>query len=148
MSADDSVSAVADPFDLDRFVTAQEPVYATVVAELRAGAKRGHWIWFIFPQMRGLGRSATAHRFGITSRDEAAAYLAHPVLGPRLRECAALLCEHADRSATQILGHPDDMKVCSSMTLFAHAGHDAVFRDVLDAFYGGRDDPATLELLD
>ena len=148
VTADDSVSAVADPFDLDRFVTAQEPVYATVVAELRAGAKRGHWIWFIFPQMRGLGRSATAHRFGITSSDEATAYLAHPVLGPRLRECAGLLCEHAGRSATQILGYPDDLKVRSSMTLFAHAGDDAVFREVLDTFYGGRDDPATLELLD
>jgi len=143
-TADDPV---ADPFDLARFVTAQEPVYATVLDELRAGAKRSHWIWFIFPQLRGLGRSSTAQHFGIASRDEATAYLAHPVLGSRLRECAGLLCEHAGRSATQILGYPDDLKVRSSMTLFNHVGHDPVFGQVLDAFYDGRDDPATLELL-
>jgi uncharacterized protein (DUF1810 family) len=136
-----------DPFDLDRFVAAQDAVYATVLAELRAGAKRSHWIWFVFPQVRGLGRSGTAHRYGISSLDEARAYLAHPVLGPRLRECAALLATHAGRSATEILGHPDDLKVRSSMTLFARAADDPVFGQVLDAFYDGQEDPATLEML-
>ena len=136
-----------DPFDLGRFVTAQDRVYETVLAELRAGAKRSHWIWFVFPQLRGLGRSSTAQHYGIASADEAAAYLAHPVLGRRLRECAALLNTHADRSATEILGYPDDLKVRSSMTLFARVGQDPVFREVLDAFYDGADDPATLDLL-
>jgi uncharacterized protein (DUF1810 family) len=136
-----------DPFELDRFVEAQSPVYPTVLAELRAGAKRSHWIWFIFPQLRGLGRSATAHRFGISSLAEAKAYLDHPILGPRLRECAALLVAAEGRSASEILGYPDDLKFCSSMTLFARAGDDPVFRAVLDIFYGGQEDPATLELL-
>ncbi|OAN35773.1 DUF1810 domain-containing protein [Mycolicibacterium iranicum] len=136
------------PFDLDRFVGAQEGVYASALAELKAGSKRSHWIWFIFPQLRGLGRSSTAQRFGIESLDEARAYLAHPVLGPRLRECAEVLATHAGRSATEILGYPDDLKVRSSMTLFARATDDsAPFRAVLDAFYGGDDDPATLDLL-
>lgn len=136
-----------DPFELDRFVEAQGRVYPTVLAELRAGAKRSHWIWFIFPQLRGLGRSATAHRFGIASLAEAKAYLEHPVLGPRLRECAALLVAVEGRSASEILGYPDDLKVCSSMTLFARAGDDLVFRAVLDKFYDGQEDPATLELV-
>jgi uncharacterized protein (DUF1810 family) len=135
-------------FDLDRFVEAQDRVYPTVLAELRAGAKRSHWIWFIFPQLQGLGRSATAQHYGIASLAEAAAYLEHPVLGPRLRECASLLAAHEGRSATDILGYPDDLKVRSSMTLFARAGDDPVFRAVLEAFYGGAEDPATLELLD
>ncbi len=137
-----------DPFDLDRFVEAQARVYPTVLAELRAGAKRSHWIWFVFPQLRGLGRSATAQRFGISSLAEARAYLDHPVLGPRLRECAGLLVAVEGRSAGEILGYPDDLKVRSSMTLFARAGEDRVFRAVLDAFYGGQEDPATLALLD
>lgn len=136
-----------DPFDLDRFVEAQGRVYPTVLAELRAGAKRSHWIWFVFPQLRGLGHSATAHRFGISSLDEAKAYLDHPVLGPRLRECAALLAGVENRSARQILGYPDDLKVRSSMTLFARAGDDRVFREVLDTLYDGQEDPATVALL-
>lgn len=137
-----------ETFDLDRFVAAQDGVYDTVLAELRAGSKRTHWIWFVFPQVRGLGRSSTAQHYGITSPDEARAYLAHPVLGPRLRECARLLATHTGRSATQILGYPDDLKVRSSMTLFARAADDpADFRAVLDAFYGGEEDPATLDLL-
>lgn len=136
-----------DPYDLQRFVSAQDRVYATVLAELRAGAKRTHWIWFVFPQLRGLGRSATAHRYGIASADEARAYLAHPVLGARLRECAELLLAHQGRSATDIFGYPDDLKVRSSMTLFARAGtDDTVFGAVLDAFYDG-EDPVTVELL-
>lgn len=136
-----------DPFDLGRFVEAQDRVYPTVLTELRAGAKRSHWIWFVFPQMRGLGHSATAHRFGISSLAEAVAYLEHPVLGSRLRECAGLLLAVEGRAATEILGHPDDLKVRSSMTLFDRAGRDPVFRVVLDTFYDGLEDPATLELL-
>jgi uncharacterized protein (DUF1810 family) len=137
-----------DPFDLDRFVEAQNRTYPTVLNELRAGAKRSHWIWFIFPQLQGLGHSATAQRYGISSLAEATAYLDHPVLGPRLRECAALLAATEGRSAREILGYPDDLKVRSSMTLFARAGSDDVFRRVLDAFYDGQEDPATLALLD
>ena len=140
-----------DPFDLARFVEAQDGVYPTVLAELRDGAKRSHWIWFVFPQLKGLGRSGTAQTYGITSLAEAKAYLAHPVLGPRLRECAELLAAHTAHSATQILGHPDDLKVRSSMTLFARAapGDDAApFRRILDGFYDGQEDSATVELLE
>lgn len=147
MAVDNSPAAGGDPFDLDRFVEAQQHVYPTVLSELRAGAKRSHWIWFVFPQLRGLGHSATAHRFGIASLAEAKAYLEHPLLGPRLRECAGLLLTAQGRSATEILGCPDDLKVCSSMTLFAHAGGEPVFPAVLQAFYGGREDIATLQLL-
>ena len=136
-----------DPFDLQRFVDAQDGVYPTVLDDLRAGIKHSHWIWFVFPQLRGLGHSPTAHHFGIASLAEATAFLEHEVLGPRLRECAQLLLAVQDRSAREILGHPDDLKVRSSMTLFARAGEDAVFRDVLDAFYDGQDDPATLQML-
>lgn len=141
----------ADPFDLRRFVDAQDGVYATVLAELRNGAKRSHWIWFVFPQLRGLGRSPTAVRFGITSIDEARAYLSHPVLGPRLRECTRLVARIDGRSVDEIFGWPDNLKVRSSMTLFARATDDpdiqADFRAVLDKFYNGEDDPATVELL-
>ncbi|MGB3354482.1 MAG: DUF1810 domain-containing protein [Mycobacterium sp.] len=140
-------SKSTDPFDLGRFVEAQDRVYPTVLDELRAGTKRSHWIWFVFPQLRGLGHSATAHKFGIASTAEARAYLDHPVLGPRLRDCAATLLTQAGRTAHEIFGYPDDLKVRSSMTLFAQAGEDPVFGMVLDAFYGGTHDPATLELL-
>jgi uncharacterized protein (DUF1810 family) len=137
-----------DPFDLHRFVDAQDGVYDSVLAELRQGAKRSHWIWFVFPQLRGLGRSPTAARFGISSLAEARAYLGHPVLGARLRECARLLAAIEGRTVDQIFGWPDNLKVRSSMTLFAHAtGDDAEFRAVLQKFYDGREDPATVELL-
>jgi uncharacterized protein (DUF1810 family) len=140
-----------DQFDLQRFVEAQEPVYDTVLAELRNGAKRSHWIWFVFPQLRGLGRSPTAHHYGIASLDEARAYLAHPVLGSRLRECTRLVAAIDGRSVDAIFGSPDNLKVRSSMTLFAHAAGDgdlaADFRAVLDKFYDGQEDPATVELL-
>jgi uncharacterized protein (DUF1810 family) len=137
-----------DPFELLRFVAAQHGVYDTVVDELRTGRKRSHWIWFIFPQLRGLGRSPTAMRFGIASLDEARAYVAHPVLGPRLRECARLVARIDGRSADEIFGWPDNLKVRSSMTLFARATDDnEEFRAVLDRFYDGEDDPATVELL-
>jgi uncharacterized protein (DUF1810 family) len=116
---------VSDPFDLQRFVDAQNPVYAQVRAELCNGRKEGHWIWFIFPQLRGLGHSPMATAFGITSRQEAEAYLNHPVLGLRLRECTRLVNLAKERSITQILGYPDDLKFRSSMTLFAHVASDA-----------------------
>ena len=138
----------ADPFDLHRFVDAQQRVYATVLAELRAGAKRSHWIWFVFPQLRGLGRSATAQHYGISTLDEARTYLAHPVLGSRLRECTELVAAIDGRSVDEIFGWPDNLKVRSSMTLFARATDDnAVFRAVLDKYYDGEEDSATVELL-
>jgi uncharacterized protein (DUF1810 family) len=137
-----------DPFDLDRFVEAQQRVYPTVLAELRAGAKRSHWIWFVFPQLQVLGRSPTAIRYGITSLAEARAYLDHDVLGPRLRECARLIAGIQGSSADDIFGWPDNLKVCSSMTLFARATDDnADFRAVLDRFYDGVEDALTVEQL-
>jgi uncharacterized protein (DUF1810 family) len=138
----------ADRYDLQRFVDAQDRVYDTVLAELRGGRKRSHWIWFVFPQLRGLGHSPTAVHFGISSLDEARAYLAHPVLGPRLRECARLVARIDSRSADEIFGWPDNLKVRSSMTLFARAtDDDSEFRAVLERCYTGEDDPATIERL-
>lgn len=135
-------------FDLERFVRAQEPVYATVLAELRAGHKRSHWMWFIFPQLAGLGRSEMAQRYAIASGDEAAAYLAHPVLGARLRECAAIVAQQDELSAEEIFGHPDDLKFRSSMTLFADVAPDeAVFQDCIDRYFDGEPDDATLARL-
>ena len=141
--------AVVDaPYDLQRFVNAQNPVYENVRAELRAGQKRSHWMWFIFPQLLGLGHSAMAETFGIASRQEAAAYLDHPVLGPRLRECTRLVNRVEHRSISQILGYPDDLKFRSSMTLFASVASDAqVFDDALEKYFGGEPDPLTLERL-
>jgi uncharacterized protein (DUF1810 family) len=137
-----------DPYDLQRFVDAQEHIYSTVTAELAAGRKRSHWMWFVFPQLRGLGSSPTAVRFGISSADEARAYLAHDLLGSRLRECARLVARIDGRSVRDVFGWPDDMKLRSSMTLFAHAaGDNADFVAVLDKFYGGEEDPATLARL-
>jgi uncharacterized protein (DUF1810 family) len=132
--------------DLERFVEAQAAVYASVVDELRAGRKTGHWIWFVFPQVAGLGRSWMSERYAIWSLAEARAYLAHPVLGRRLRECAGLLLAVEGRTAPEILGELDAMKVCSSMTLFHRAApEDPLFAEVLDRFYDGRPDPATDE---
>lgn len=140
---------MSDPFDLQRFVDAQARVYPQVLAELRDGRKRSHWIWFVFPQLRGLGRSATADHYGIASADEARAYLAHPTLGPRLRECARLVVEIDGRTAEEIFGRPDCTKVRSSMTLFAAAADDDAtdFQAVLDTLYDARADPLTLEML-
>jgi uncharacterized protein (DUF1810 family) len=138
----------ADPDDLRRFTEAQERVYPTVLAELADGRKRSHWIWFIFPQLRGLGRSPTAHHYGIASAQEARAYLADPTLGPRLRECARLVAEIDGRSAEQVFGWPDCLKVRSCMTLFAAVAADAAdFQAVLDKFYDGLGDPVTVEML-
>jgi len=138
----------SDPYDLQRFVDAQGRVYDTVVVELRGGRKRSHWMWFVFPQLRGLGSSPTAMRFAISSIDEARAYLDHELLGARLRECAGLVTRIHGRTAEEIFGWPDDMKLRSSMTLFARAADDnADFVAVLDKFYGGEEDPATLARL-
>jgi uncharacterized protein (DUF1810 family) len=137
-----------DPYSLGRFVVAQEPVYKTVLAELRAGAKRSHWMWFIFPQIEGLGQSPTSKFYSIKSLDESRRYLAHPVLGPRLLECAETVLTVKGRSALEILGSPDDLKLKSSMTLFASvAGAGAVFSSVLDKYFDGEQDQRTLQLL-
>jgi uncharacterized protein (DUF1810 family) len=145
MTVGKTLSSGADQFDLQRFVDAQHRVYDTVIDELRGGRKRSHWIWFVFPQLRGLGRSPAALHYGIASLQEARAYLAHDVLGPRLRECARLVAAIDDRSAGDIFGFPDDLKVRSSMTLFARATDDnADFISVLDKFYNGEEDPVTV----
>ena len=138
------------PAGLERFVSAQAATYDRALAELRAGRKSSHWMWFVFPQIGGLGSSPTAQRYAIRDLAEARAYLGHPVLGPRLVECARALLAVEGRSAEQILGYPDDLKLRSSMTLFAEAADEetaAVFREVLERYYDGRADPATLEKL-
>ena len=135
-------------FDLERFVRAQEPVYATVLTELRAGHKRSHWMWFIFPQIAGLGHSEMGHRYAIATADEAAAYLAHPVLGKRLRECASIVAALDDIPAEEIFGHPDDRKFRSSKTLFADVAPDeAAFQACIDKYFDGEPDEATLARL-
>ncbi|HEY6203815.1 MAG TPA: DUF1810 domain-containing protein [Candidatus Limnocylindria bacterium] len=137
-----------DRFELQRFVTAQRPVYEAVLSELRAGRKRSHWMWFIFPQISGLGHSLTSQTFALSSLAEAAAYLAHPVLGPRLRECAALVASIEGRSAGEIFGHPDDLKFHSCMTLFARAAPgEPIFGACLRRYFGGQPDPRTLASL-
>ena len=136
-----------DPFALQRFVDAQQGVYAQVCAELAAGRKRSHWMWFVFPQLRGLGHSAMAQHFGIASGDEARAYWAHPLLGPRLKQCTGLVLAVAGRSAHEIFGPPDDLKFRSCMTLFAAATGEAVFRQALAKYFDGQDDEQTLRLL-
>ena len=134
--------------DLDRFVTAQAGTYEQAVVELRRGRKNGHWIWFVFPQIAGLGRSANAWHFGLRGIDEARAYLGHPILGPRLRTCVETLLSHRGRSAEAILGPLDAMKLRSSMTLFELAAEDpAPFAQVLEAFFEGERDKLTLERL-
>jgi len=137
-----------DPFDFERFVSAQRLVYASVVEELRRGRKTSHWIWFIFPQIAGLGQSAMSQRYAIGSLAEAQAYLEHPILGDRLRESAALLLETPGRTAEEILGGIDARKVRSSMTLFYRAAPDEpVFAEVLRRFFDGVPDAATDDLL-
>jgi uncharacterized protein (DUF1810 family) len=139
---------VADQFDLQRFVDAQDPVYPRVCEELHAGRKESHWMWFVFPQIAGLGHSPTAVKFAISSLEEASAFLSHPVLGPRLRECAALMLSIEGRTTRQIFGPVDEMKFRSSMTLFARVAPEAaVFRQCLEKYFGGALDPATLAKL-
>jgi uncharacterized protein (DUF1810 family) len=148
----------ADPFDLERFITAQTGTYEHAVAELRRGQKASHWMWFVFPQIEGLGQSATSKRYAISSLSEARAYLADPVLGPRLRECASILLELSGRTAVQIFGNIDAQKLRSSMTLFHNAEVQPaefqpadpsknVFQQVLDRYFGGTADSATMERL-
>jgi len=138
----------AMPGDLDRFIAAQDRAYAGALEELRRGHKTGHWMWFLFPQVAGLGSSSMSQQFGIRSLDEARAYLAHPVLGARLRECAAAILEHHGLTAVEILGSIDAMKLRSSMTLFHRAAPDEpVFARVLDRYFDGIADEKTDALL-
>jgi uncharacterized protein (DUF1810 family) len=134
-----------ETFDLQRFVEAQDPVYGRVCDELRRGRKTSHWMWFVFPQIRGLGHSPTARKFAVASLAEARAYLAHPVLGPRLRQCAQLVVDVEGRTASEIFGYPDDMKFRSSMTLFALAApDDPLFKSALTKYFPAGPDPETV----
>jgi len=137
-----------DPFDLTRFLNAQAGVFPQVLAELGAGCKRSHWIWFIFPQMKGLGSSSHSHFYGIGSVQEAEAYWRHPVLGLRLEKCTRLVNQVSGKPIDQILGSPDDLKFRSSMTLFSRAAPEStVFTEALQKYFAGQPDPLTLELL-
>jgi len=138
-----------DPFDLSRFLAAQDPIYPGALSEIRSGRKRTHWMWFVFPQAIGLGTSHTAQHYAIRSMDEARAYLAHPTLGHRLRECTETLLRARGKSASEIFGHPDDVKLRSSMTLFASvAEEDSAFEEVLQRYFGGKPDPLTLQFIE
>ena len=136
-----------DPFDLDRFVQAQSSTYDVALAEITRGLKRSHWMWFIFPQFAGLGFSSTSITYAIKSIDEAKAYLAHPVLGPRLIECTRLVLAVQGRTINAILGAPDDAKFRSSMTLFGEVADEPVFGEALARYFAGKRDDATLEIL-
>jgi len=138
---------MTDPFDLQRFVDAQAPVYQRVLAELGQGEKQSHWMWYIFPQLAGLGHSPMAQRYALRSREEAMAYLGHGVLGPRLRQCTALVNAVAGRTIREILGSPDDLKFCSSMTLFGAVSSEPEFAAAIAKFYGSEPDRKTLDLL-
>lgn len=136
-------------YNLQRFIDAQNPVFEQVMAELQAGRKTRHWIWFVFPQLKGLGRSSTAEHYGLSGAAEAQAYLEHNVLGPRLVQAVEAMLQHKNKSALQILGTPDDLKFCSCLTLFAQvAPQQALFRQALAHFCDGKQDTRTLELLD
>ena len=136
-----------DPFELIRFVEAQDPVFEAVQAELSAGRKRTHWMWFVFPQIAGLGRSPMAQAYAIGSLDEASAYLAHPVLGPRLIECVRLVNAVPNCSAHDIFGSPDDMKFRSCLTLFGQVSEEEIFPRALNRYFDGIADPLTIEAL-
>ena len=138
---------MTDEFNLQRFLDAQERVYDTVLDELRAGRKSSHWIWFIFPQIKGLGYSGMAQQFAIGSLDEAKTYLEHPVLGPRLRECTQLVLNVDGRSAEEIFGYPDYLKFRSCMTLFSAATDNTLFKDALLKYFDGQPDQQTLDIL-
>jgi uncharacterized protein (DUF1810 family) len=139
---------VTDTSDLERFVEAQNPVFEQVCLELRSGRKSSHWMWFVFPQIKGLGHSPMAERFAISGRKEAEAYAAHPILGPRLNECTRLVNAIDGRSISQIFGAPDDLKFRSSMTLFAKASEDnEPFVDAIEKYFGGEFDSLTLDRL-
>ena len=144
----DSTSDRGDPFDLSRFISAQEGIYDRALAELRDGLKRSHWMWYIFPQVEGLGHSPTTRRYSIKSLEEARHYLAHPVLGQRLKESAEAVLAVQGRSAADIFGHPDDWKLQSSMTLFELvSGPESVFGRILDKYYQGKRDTRTLQIV-
>ena len=137
-----------DPYNLERFLEAQNPIYEKVRSELRDGHKTSHWMWFVFPQIAGLGHSRLSEKFAISSLEEARAYLRHPVLGARLVACTELVLNTAGRTAEQIFGYPDDLKFRSSMTLFARAAtDDPVFENAVRKYFGGEYDPLTLERL-
>lgn len=136
-----------DPFDLARFVTAQDPAYSVALAELRAGRKRSHWMWYVFPQLRGLGSSSLSWRYGVSGAEEATAYLAHRVLGPRLRESVEALLSTSCRDAAQILGELDALKFRSCLTLFHAVSGEALFDEALERFFAGARDPRTLAAL-
>ena len=136
-----------DPFELGRFLLAQEPVYSRVLEELRRGRKTSHWMWFIFPQLKGLGFSETARFYGIGSLEEAMTYFEHPLLGSRLLECTALALSALTSSARELFGSPDDLKFRSSMTLFERAAPGHSFGQALERFYGGERDRRTIDLL-
>jgi len=137
-----------DPYDLQRFVVAQAGDYDRALGELRRGRKESHWIWYIFPQVAGLGHSSMAGKYAIQSREEAVAYLQHPVLGERLRQCCEALLRHRAKRVEDIMGYPDDLKLRSSMTLFAAVSEsDSVFHQVLKAFYAGERDERTMDFL-
>jgi len=138
---------MGDPFGLQRFVDAQHGVYPRVCAELAAGRKGSHWMWFVFPQLKGLGASSMAQHYGIASQAEAQAYWAHPVLGPRLAQCTELALAVEGRSAHEIFGSPDDLKFRSCMTLFAQATGEPLFTRALEKFFDGQPDDATLRVL-
>jgi len=139
----------SDPFNLNRFIIAQDKVYNTVLAELRSGEKRTHWMWFIFPQIDGLGYTPTSIYYAIKNREEAREYWDHPILGPRLLECSEAVMAVQGFTASDIFGYPDYLKLKSSMTLFASvAGQDSVFSRILDKYYNGEQDARTLELLE
>lgn len=144
---DGAVVSGADPDSLERFVVAQAPVYAGALAEIRRGAKRSHWMWFVFPQLAELGRSETAHYFGVRSLAEARAYLAHPVIGPRYGECVAALQDLATSDPVGVFGAVDAMKLRSSLTLFEAAGAGSLIGAALDRWFGGERDQATLAVL-
>ena len=137
-----------DPHDLQRFVDAQNPVYARVKEELARGAKASHWMWFVFPQLKGLGRSTMAQHYGIASAEEALAYWGHPVLGPRLKECTELVNAVDGKTALQVFGSPDDLKFCSSMTLFERVvPQETAFGRAIEKYFGGQRDARTIALL-
>jgi uncharacterized protein (DUF1810 family) len=148
MCAFSSRHSSSDAFNLERFLLAQDRIYQRVLSELRAGQKMSHWMWFIFPQIRGLGRSPISLEYAISSRDEARAYLQHPLLGPRLKECTQLVLQAESRSALEIFGEPDDVKFRSSMTLFANVcSDDDIFERALQKYFAGIPDRLTLDRL-
>ncbi|WP_027556068.1 DUF1810 domain-containing protein [Bradyrhizobium sp. Cp5.3] len=138
---------MTDPFDLERFIRAQDPVYRDVLAELSRGRKQSHWMWFVFPQVAGLGFSAMSQRYAINSREEAKAYLAHPILGSRLTECTGFVLAVEGRTINAILGAPDDAKFRSSMTLFGAVSDAPIFGQAIAKYFDGERDGATLEIL-